>query len=64
MKANMGMVDRVIRVLVAAGALYLFFTGARPVWEWVLLVVAVVFLLTSFVGVCPLYSLIGFKTRK
>lgn len=64
MKANMGMLDRVIRILIAAGALYLFFTGARPVWEWALLAVALIFLLTSFVGFCPLYSVLGFKTRK
>ena len=56
MKKNMGTVDRVIRILLAAAVLVLYLTHAisGPV-AIILGVVAVVFALTSFVGVCPAY---------
>ncbi len=65
MKANMGTVDRVLRTLVAAGIAYFYFTGKidGPLGT-ALLVLAVVFLLTSLVGTCPLYLPFGLSTRK
>lgn len=65
MKKNMGTLDRTMRVLFAIimGALYFTHTvtGALGV---VLLILAVIFLLTSFVSFCPLYAIFGFSTRK
>ena len=56
MTQNMGTADRAIRTLIAVVVGWLYFTdrvgGALGV---VLLVVAVLFLATSFVGVCPGY---------
>ncbi len=65
MKLNMGLVDRVIRILIAGGIGYFFYKGdlEGPVGIG-LLVLAVIFALTSLVGFCPLYRLIGFSTRK
>ena len=65
MKANMGMLDRVLRVLVAAGIAYFYFTGKidGPLGAG-LLVLAGVFVLTSFIGTCPLYLPFGISTRK
>ena len=61
----MGSTDRGIRILLAIimGGLYFTntVTGAIGI---VLLVLAVVFLLTSFVSFCPLYTLFGFNTNK
>ena len=56
MKKNMGTVDRVIRILLAAAVLVLYLTHviSGPI-AIVLGVIAVVFALTSFVGVCPAY---------
>ena len=56
MKKNMGTVDRVIRILLAAAVLVLYVTHviSGPV-AIVLGIIAVVFALTSFVGVCPAY---------
>ena len=56
MKKNMGTADRVIRVLaaVAVAALYLTHVISGPL-AIILGVIAAVFLVTSFVGVCPLY---------
>lgn len=61
----MSNLDRLIRVVVAAVFAYLYFsgvvTGALGV---ILLVVAIVFLLTSVVSFCPLYALFKIKTNK
>lgn len=65
MKLNMGLIDRHLRILVAAGIGYFHFTGkiGGPLGAG-LLVVAVVFALTGIVGFCPLYRLVGLSTRK
>ena len=63
MKRNMGIADKGIRLLLAAIFIGLFVlkivTGALGI---VLLVVAGVFVLTSLVSFCPLYTLVGVKT--
>lgn len=65
MKANMGMADRGVRLATAAAVAFLYFTGRIDgVTAIVLGVIAAVFVLTSFAGVCPAYSLLGFSTRK
>ena len=65
MKKNMGSADRIIRILIAAVLAGLYFGGVLTgTIGIVLLVVAGVFLLTSFVGFCPLYTLVGIKTCK
>jgi hypothetical protein len=65
MKKNMGTVDKVIRVLVAVIILVLYFThvvsGTLAV---ILLIIAGVFIVTSLLGFCPLYLLLGLSTRK
>lgn len=63
MKTNMGSADRMVRLLVAVllTVLYLskVLTGTLGT---VALVVAGVFLLTSLVRFCPLYTLLGVNT--
>ena len=55
MKKNMGNLDRIIRVLVAAVIAVLFFTKTvTGTLGIVLLVLAAVFVLTSLVSFCPL----------
>ncbi len=64
MKKNMGTIDRVFRVLVAVAIAALYFshviTGTIAI---VLLALAGIFLLTSFISVCPLYMPFGISTR-
>jgi hypothetical protein len=63
MKANMGSADRIIRSLIAAVVAVLFFTNViSGTLGIVLLVAAGVFLLTSLISFCPLYTLLGFST--
>jgi len=63
MKKNMGSTDRIIRFIVAAIFIALYFTNTvTGIWGIVLLVLAGVFILTSFVSFCPLYAPFGLST--
>lgn len=65
MKRNMSNTDRIIRVIVAALFAYLYFGGVVTGTLGVILVVlAAVFLVTSIVSFCPLYTLVKFSTYK
>lgn len=65
MKKNMGIADRLIRLTIAGvlAGLYLgqVLTGTFGI---VALVVASIFVLTSAISFCPLYTLLGIKTCK
>ncbi len=61
----MGTVDKAIRIIVALIIGILFFTKViTGTLGIVLLVLAVVFLITSLVSFCPLYTLVGCNTCK
>lgn len=63
MKKNMGTADRIIRVIMAAIMVVLYFTGiVTGTWGIVLLVLAGIFTLTSVISFCPLYAPFGIKT--
>jgi hypothetical protein len=65
MKQNMAILDRILRVVLVALVAVLYFVGVlSPVLAIVLGVVALVLLLTSLVGFCPLYRLLGISTKK
>ncbi|MCK9271511.1 MAG: DUF2892 domain-containing protein [Bacteroidales bacterium] len=64
MKRNMGIADRVLRIIIAIVIGALYFTGyLYDWWGIVLLVLAIIFVITSFVGFCPAYRILGIKTR-
>lgn len=63
MKANMGNTDKVIRILAAIIIGVLYFTQViSGTLAIILLVVAAVFILTSFLSFCPLYLPFGLST--
>jgi hypothetical protein len=65
MKKNMGSADKIIRFILAAVFVYLWYAGiVSGTLGIVLLVLAGVFVLTSVVSFCPLYTLVGVKTCK
>jgi hypothetical protein len=65
MQQNMGTTDRAIRILAAVVIAGLYFTGhLSGTWAIVLEIVAVVFVVTSFVGWCPAYLPFGWSTRR
>ena len=64
MKKNMGTVDRILRILIAAIIAVLYFTHViSGNTAMILLALAAIFLLTSFISVCPLYLPFGISTR-
>ncbi|MCR9063730.1 MAG: DUF2892 domain-containing protein [Cytophagales bacterium] len=65
MTKNMGGADRIIRTIIALVVGFLFYNGTiSGTLGIVLVAVAVIFLLTSLVSFCPLYTLFGIKTCK
>lgn len=65
MKKNMGSADKIIRLIIAAIITILYLTNViSGTVGIVLLVLAGVFVLTSLISFCPLYSLIGLSTCK
>jgi len=65
MKQNVGTIDKVLRIAIAAIMAYLYFsetvTGTLGI---VALIIGVAALITSAVGFCGLYSIIGVNTCK
>jgi hypothetical protein len=65
MKKNMGLIDRVLRTILAVIVAVLYFGGQLTGTAAVVLgIFAVIFLVTSSVGYCPAYSLLGVSTLK
>lgn len=65
MKKNMGTVDRVVRLIIAAIIAVLYFTGQiSGTLAIVLGIVAIAFVLTSLIGWCPLYVPFKISTCK
>ncbi|MBX7052751.1 MAG: DUF2892 domain-containing protein [Flavobacteriales bacterium] len=65
MKKNMSGTDRIIRLIIAAIFVGLYFTNTvTGTVGIVLLVLAAVFTLTSLISFCPLYAPFGISTCK
>ncbi|PKP08278.1 MAG: DUF2892 domain-containing protein [Bacteroidetes bacterium HGW-Bacteroidetes-4] len=63
MKKNMGGADKLVRLVVALLMILAYFQGiVTGTLGIVLLVVAAIFILTSLVSFCPLYTLFGMST--
>ncbi|VBB45806.1 conserved hypothetical protein [uncultured Paludibacter sp.] len=63
MTKNMGQTDRIIRTIVAVVLIILFFTKVvTGTLGIILLILAIVFLITSVISFCPLYKPFGIKT--
>ncbi len=62
---NMGTLDRAIRIVIAVAIAVLYFTGnLSGLTATVLGIFAIIFIITSTVGFCPLYTVIGLSTCK
>jgi hypothetical protein len=63
MKKNMGTTDKIIRIFLAVVLATIFFTKTiTGTWGYIALALAGVFLLTSLVSFCPLYTVLGINT--
>lgn len=62
MKANVGTADRIVRVILGAALLSVFFIldgGIKYIG-----LIGIILLLTAFIKFCPLYTIFGIKTNK
>ena len=57
MKANVGGIDKILRIVVGLALIAWAILGG-PVWAWI----GVVPLATGLLGWCPAYTLLGIKT--
>ncbi len=57
MKANVGGIDRILRIVLGA-ILILWAILGGPVWAWI----GIVPLATGFIKFCPLYPILGMST--
>lgn len=65
MKKNMGNTDKIVRILIAIVIAGLYFSGTLSgTLGLVLLALAGIFVLTSFLSFCPLYLPFGISTCK
>ena len=65
MKKNMGTIDRVIRIVLAIVVAILYVNGSITGTATIILgILAVVFVLTSLIGFCPLYVPFKISTMK
>lgn len=58
MKANVGGIDRVLRIVLGIALLALTLTGVVGAWGWI----GIVPLGTALLRYCPLYQVLGFST--
>jgi len=64
MKKNLGKMDKVVRLVIAAIILALFMTEVvTGTLGIILLIAAGVFAATSFINFCPIYGILGINTR-
>ncbi|MCX7728775.1 MAG: DUF2892 domain-containing protein [Bacteroidia bacterium] len=65
MKTNMGKWDKIIRIVLAVLFAVLYFTHlVEGTVGIILLVLGIIFILTSLVGFCPLYLPFNINTKK
>lgn len=65
MKKNMGSLDKGVRIAIAIAIALLYYLDViGGTLAYVLMAFAIIFLLTSFISFCPLYTLFGWNTCK
>jgi len=65
MKKNVGTIDKVIRILLAVVVAVLYFTNViSGTVALILLALAAILIVTSFISFCPIYWTVGLSSRK
>jgi len=58
MQANVGSIDKTLRIIIGLILISLVFVGPKTPWGWI----GVIPLVTALVNWCPLYRLLGINT--
>ena len=65
MKANIGTIDKSVRILLAVIVVVLYFTHTiSGTLAIILFIVAAVLLITAFINFCPIWHFLGISTKK
>ena len=65
MKKNMGTSDKAVRIIIAVAIAVLYYTNViSGTLAIILMAVGIIFLLTSLLNFCPLYTVFGINTCK
>lgn len=65
MKANIGSVDKTLRILLAVAVLVLYFTNIiSGTLAIILFTLAAILVITVFINFCPVWHFLGISTRK
>ncbi len=60
MQANVGNLDKTVRIVLGLVLISLVFIGPQTPWGWI----GIIPLATALIGWCPLYKVIGVSTCK
>ncbi len=60
MQANVGSIDRALRIAVGLALIAIVFVGPQTPWGWI----GVIPLVTALIGWCPLYRILGISSNK
>ena len=63
-EANVGPIDRVVRIVLGIGLAAVALAGVAAPWLYVVWVVAALALVTGMVGFCPLYAVLHVSTKR
>ena len=65
MKKNMGTLDKSIRAIAAIAIALLYYLNIiSGTLAYILMAVAIILLITSFINFCPLYTILGINSCK
>ena len=65
MKKNIGSTDKIVRLIIAAVAIWAAYTGqVESPWDYVLYAVAAIMVLTSLISSCPIWMACKINTSK
>jgi len=63
MKKNLGAIDKLVRLVVALLLIIVYFQGlVVGILGVVFLIIAAIFVVTSLVGICPIYAVFGISS--
>lgn len=62
---NMGVIDRILRIILALIVIILYLAGQITGTAAIVLgIIAAIFIITGIIGYCPIYQLLGISTKK
>jgi hypothetical protein len=65
LKLNLGLIDRIIRIIIGIIIIVLYFSNQiSGIAAIILGIIAVILILTGIIGFCPLYALLKISTKK